>query len=139
MSSKLFSATNSITLQAVTIRLARPDRIGVANATLSTATDLGVGLGAILLGWVSQYTSYMVLFMISAVSVAFSLVIVTLSRFRTAREDAPARGSSESAERAARSLACLGHPQQGRDEADHVLHADMLRTDHQASEVNHGD
>jgi MFS family permease len=64
-------------LQAVTIRLARPDRIGVANASLSTATDLGIGLGAIMLGWVSQFTSYKVLFMVSAVSVAFSLVLFT--------------------------------------------------------------
>ncbi len=62
-------------LQAVTIRLARPDRIGVANASLSSATDLGIGLGAIMLGWVSQYTSYKVLFMVSAVSVVFSLLL----------------------------------------------------------------
>ncbi|GMA63032.1 MFS transporter [Alicyclobacillus fastidiosus] len=64
-------------LQAVTIHLARPDRIGVANASLSTATDLGIGLGAIMLGWVSQYTSYKVLFLVSAVSVAFSLALFT--------------------------------------------------------------
>ena len=64
-------------LQAVTIRLARPDRIGVANASLSTANDLGIGLGAIMLGWVSQFTSYKVLFMVSAVSVAFSLLLFT--------------------------------------------------------------
>ncbi len=64
-------------LQAATIRLARPDRIGVANASLSTANDLGIGLGAIMLGWVSQYTSYQVLFTVSAVSVAFSLLLFT--------------------------------------------------------------
>lgn len=62
-------------LQAATLRLARPDRKGVANATLSTATDLGIGLGAIVLGWVSQHTSYQVLFTVSAVSVAFSLLL----------------------------------------------------------------
>lgn len=64
--------------QAVTIRLARSDRKGVANATITTANDLGIGLGAIMLGWVSQYTSYTVLFMVSAVSVAFSLLLFTL-------------------------------------------------------------
>jgi MFS family permease len=64
-------------LQTATIRLARPDRIGVANASLLTATDLGIGLGAIILGWVSQYTSYQVLFMVSAVSVVFSLLLFT--------------------------------------------------------------
>lgn len=62
-------------LQAATIRLARPDRLGVANASISTANDLGIGLGAIMLGWVSQYTSYQALFTVSAVSVAFSLML----------------------------------------------------------------
>lgn len=61
-------------LQAATIRLARSDRKGVANASIATANDLGIGLGAIILGWVSQYTSYQILFAVSAVSVAFSLV-----------------------------------------------------------------
>jgi MFS family permease len=64
-------------LQAATIRLARPDRKGVANASLLTATDLGIGLGAIMLGWVSQYTSYQVLYTVSAVSVAVSLLLFT--------------------------------------------------------------
>jgi MFS family permease len=62
-------------LQAATIRLARSNRIGVANASISTANDLGIGLGAIMLGWVSQYTSYQVLFAVSALSVAFSLIL----------------------------------------------------------------
>lgn len=64
-------------LQSVTIRLARPDRNGVANASLLTATDLGIGLGAIMLGPVSQYSSYQLLFTVSAVSVAFSLLLFT--------------------------------------------------------------
>jgi predicted MFS family arabinose efflux permease len=65
-------------LQAATIRLVTPDRTGVANASFSTATDLGIGLGAVMLGWVSQYTSYQVLFTVSAVSVAFSLLVFTV-------------------------------------------------------------
>ena len=62
-------------LQAAMIRLVRPDRLGVANASFTTATDLGIGLGAIILGWVSQHTSYQVLFTVSALSVAFSLIM----------------------------------------------------------------
>ncbi|MGE8078771.1 MFS transporter [Peribacillus loiseleuriae] len=62
-------------LQAATIRLVSPERTGVANASFSTATDLGIGLGAIILGWVSQYTSYQVLFTVSAVSVVLSLLL----------------------------------------------------------------
>ncbi|MED3912455.1 MFS transporter [Peribacillus simplex] len=64
-------------LQAATIRIVRPERAGVANASFSTATDLGIGLGSILLGWVSQNTSYQMLFTISAVSVVFSLLMFT--------------------------------------------------------------
>nr|WP_263323539.1 MFS transporter [Neobacillus sp. Marseille-Q6967] len=63
--------------QAATIRLAHPERIGVANASLLTATDLGIGLGSIVLGWVSQYTSYQIVFTVSAVSVVISLLMFT--------------------------------------------------------------
>lgn len=65
-------------LQATTIRLARPDRIGVANASFSTATDLGIGLGAIVLGWVAQYAGYQAVFVAGAVSVTVSLLIFGL-------------------------------------------------------------
>ncbi|KIL40117.1 hypothetical protein SD70_15675 [Gordoniibacillus kamchatkensis] len=62
-------------LQAATLRLARPDRKGVANASFMTAFDLGIGLGSIILGWVSQFTGFQVLFTVSSVSVAVSLLI----------------------------------------------------------------
>lgn len=62
-------------LQAATVRVAHPDRRGVANASLLTATDLGIGLGSIVLGWISQYTSYSALFIVSAVSVGCGLVV----------------------------------------------------------------
>ncbi|MCJ8008297.1 MFS family permease [Lederbergia wuyishanensis] len=64
-------------LQAATINLVQPERIGVANASFTTATDLGIGLGAIVLGWVSQHTSYQILFTVSAMSVALSLLLFT--------------------------------------------------------------
>ncbi|GMX60514.1 MFS transporter [Paenibacillus elgii] len=62
-------------LQAATLRLAPADRKGVANASFFTAFDLGIGLGAIVLGWVSQHTGYQALFTVSAVSVAVSLIL----------------------------------------------------------------
>ncbi|PLR66988.1 MFS transporter [Bacillus sp. UMB0893] len=62
-------------LQAATISLVSPERTGVANASFSTGADLGIGLGAIMLGRVSQYSNYQVLFTVSAVSVAFSLLL----------------------------------------------------------------
>ncbi|TDG00764.1 MFS transporter [Paenibacillus piri] len=62
-------------LQAATLRLAHPERRGVANASFLTAFDLGIGLGSIVLGAVSQYTGYPALFAVSAASVAVSLLI----------------------------------------------------------------
>ncbi|WP_025092722.1 MFS transporter [Bacillus safensis] len=62
-------------LQAATIKLVAPERIGIANASFSTATDLGIGLGAMVLGVISQFTSFQSLFNISAASVLFSLII----------------------------------------------------------------
>ncbi|PMC39279.1 MFS transporter [Bacillus sp. UMB0899] len=64
-------------LQAATLRLVNPERTGVANASFSTGADLGIGLGAIILGWVSQYSSYQMLFTVSALSVLFSLIMFT--------------------------------------------------------------
>lgn len=64
-------------LQAATFRLANPERIGAANASFATGTDLGLGLGAIILGWVSQKTNFQVLFLVSALSVVLSLVLFT--------------------------------------------------------------
>jgi len=65
-------------LQSTALRLVLPERRGVANASFFTAFDLGIGLGAILLGWISQYTGYQVLFTVSAVSVVVSLLIFTV-------------------------------------------------------------
>lgn len=62
-------------LQATTIRLARPDRKGVANASFTTATDLGIGLGSTMLGWIFQHSSYQMLFITGAISVALSLFL----------------------------------------------------------------
>ncbi|MDR4947672.1 MFS transporter [Neobacillus cucumis] len=64
-------------LQAAIIGLVSPERTGVANASFSTGADLGIGIGAIMLGWVSQNSSYQVLFIVSALSVGVSLLIFT--------------------------------------------------------------
>ncbi|GAF15047.1 LOW QUALITY PROTEIN: hypothetical protein JCM19045_4389 [Bacillus sp. JCM 19045] len=65
-------------LQATTIRRVATERIGSANASFSTATDLGIGLGAMLLGVVSQFTSFRMLFLVSAMSVLLSLLVFTV-------------------------------------------------------------
>ena len=62
-------------LQAATLRIAPENRRGAANASFMTAFDLGIGLGAILLGLVSERIGYAYLFTVTAVSVVVSLVI----------------------------------------------------------------
>ncbi|MCM3782201.1 MFS transporter [Neobacillus mesonae] len=66
------------TFLSAALLVARSDRKGVANATITTANDLGIGLGSIMLGWVSQYVSYQALFTVSAVSVGLSLILFIL-------------------------------------------------------------
>jgi MFS family permease len=65
-------------LQAATLRIAHPERRGVANASFFTAFDLGIGLGAILLGAISEFTSYQTLFLVSSASVLVSLLCFSL-------------------------------------------------------------
>jgi predicted MFS family arabinose efflux permease len=68
-------------LQAATIHLAPPDRKGVANATFFTAFDLGIGLGTVILGFISDAMGYRVLFGVCAISAAIGLVItIVLAR-----------------------------------------------------------
>ncbi len=45
-------------LQAAMLTIVDPSKRGVANASFFTAFDLGIGLGAILLGVVSQMFGY---------------------------------------------------------------------------------
>jgi len=61
--------------QAMALRLARPDRKGVANASVFTAFDLGISIGSIALGWIFPYTGYPGMFAVSALAVAGSLVL----------------------------------------------------------------
>ena len=64
-------------LQAANLRLAPSDKRGVATASFMTAFDLGIGLGSIALGWVSQHTGYTALFIVCAGSVAVSALVFT--------------------------------------------------------------
>jgi MFS family permease len=65
-------------LQVATIRLAPSEKRGVANATFFTAFDLGIGLGSIILGFVSQLMGYQMLFIICTASGFISLLIFIL-------------------------------------------------------------
>ncbi|XID90181.1 MFS transporter [Paenibacillaceae bacterium WGS1546] len=62
-------------LQAANLRLVPPDKRGVATASFLTAFDLGIGIGSIGLGWVSQYSSYGTMFAVCAGSVVVSAAL----------------------------------------------------------------
>ncbi|TYP73961.1 MFS transporter [Paenibacillus methanolicus] len=66
-------------LQACALRMARPDQKGVANASFFTAFDLGIGLGSIALGGVSQFAGYPALFVVCAASAGLSLVVFVVA------------------------------------------------------------
>lgn len=65
------------TLQAAILGLVSPAKKGMANASFFTAMDLGIGLGSILLGVISQLFGYPALFAACAVSGFIALLIFT--------------------------------------------------------------
>lgn len=66
------------TLQAMALTLVPPQRRGVASSTLFSATDLGIGLGSTVLGWVANSYSLTTMYMISGVSVVLPLAVFYL-------------------------------------------------------------
>ncbi|MEF3303730.1 MFS transporter [Paenibacillus sp. GYB003] len=82
-------------LQAANLLLAHPERRGAATASFMTAFDLGIGIGSIGLGSVSQYAGYPALFATGAGSVVVSFVIFivfarkALAASRAVRQSAP--------------------------------------------------
>lgn len=70
-----FGSTSPV-LQAFILKLVSPEHRGMANASFSTAVDLGIGFGAILFGWIAEYMGYRLLFFIGAVMVLISLITI---------------------------------------------------------------
>jgi predicted MFS family arabinose efflux permease len=64
------------------INLAHPEKKGIANASYFTSFDLGIGLGAIILGWIYPFIGYQYLFIVCAVSImiSFSIMVMFLKR-----------------------------------------------------------
>ena len=68
------------TFQTMVNNLSKPTRRGAANSTLYTGLDLGMGLGMIIMGIISQHTSITFAFIVSAVICLIGLIyFVTLS------------------------------------------------------------
>ncbi|MDF2627608.1 MAG: putative arabinose efflux permease, family [Symbiobacteriaceae bacterium] len=66
------------TLQAMALGLVAPARRGVASSTLFSATDLGIGLGSTVMGWVADATSLGTMFTVSGFLLALPLAVFYL-------------------------------------------------------------
>jgi MFS family permease len=75
-------ATVQPILNAVVVSLAPPERRGAANATFSTAMDLGIGIGSILLGFIVQKAGYEYMYGISAIIPLLAIAIYYLTLYR---------------------------------------------------------
>ena len=62
-------------LQAWAVNKAPSDRKGMANATFFSLFDLGVGLGAMLFGFIPSFFGYSGIYATSALSVSISLIL----------------------------------------------------------------
>lgn len=62
-------------LNALVISLSPPERRGAANATFATAMDLGIGLGAVTLGFLAQKIGYVYMYGSSAIMAMLALVM----------------------------------------------------------------
>ncbi|MDA8213600.1 MAG: MFS transporter [Clostridia bacterium] len=64
-------------LMAMTINMVQPHRRGVANSTVFSALDLGIGGGSVVLGLLANYTSISTMYLVSA----FILIIPAVLYF----------------------------------------------------------
>jgi predicted MFS family arabinose efflux permease len=71
------------TLQAMVNNVVMVDRRGIANATLITAFDLGIGSGSVLLGLLAEWTGLSRMFQlcILILAVALAYYILYVDRF----------------------------------------------------------
>ena len=63
------------TLNAIMIKLCPPERRGVGNATFFSAMDIGIGIGAILWGVISQVAGFTYVFIGAALCIVAALVM----------------------------------------------------------------
>ena len=60
---------------AIVIRLCPKDRRGAATATIFAAMDIGIGMGAMLWGWVAGASGYSAVFLLSSICILISLLL----------------------------------------------------------------
>jgi MFS family permease len=76
-------------MSAIMIRLCPPDQRGIANAFYFAAMDIGIGLGAVILGIVSQHYGFTAAYLLTAGFVLTSLLAYMVLFYRKMRR-APA-------------------------------------------------
>ena len=72
------------TIQAMIINVVEPERRGIANSTLYSAIDLGIALGSILLGYISEMTSIANMYFVCGWILLFPLcyfLVITLKDY----------------------------------------------------------
>ncbi|KKM10061.1 hypothetical protein SY88_15560 [Clostridiales bacterium PH28_bin88] len=70
------------TLQALTVSKVSPGRFGTANAMFLMAWDLGIGLGAVIMGAISQLWGYPVMYRVAALFVVTGALVYFAGRPR---------------------------------------------------------
>lgn len=88
-------------MQALTVRGLPPYRRGAANSTLYMGFDLGIGLGAIIWGGISQAVGYATMYLMAAIPAALALLLyLIIGRQQGRRPDGsrprPARSAPSS-------------------------------------------
>lgn len=73
------------TLQALTVTRAPASRRGAANATFFSAFDLGIGLGAVILGNIAHWFSFALMYRLASLSGIIGLIIFLWDRCRLKR------------------------------------------------------
>jgi len=63
------------TLQTMVNNVVEPHRRGAANATFISAFDIGIGGGSLVLGLLAEFTSYKMMYLVSAAIILISLIL----------------------------------------------------------------
>ena len=66
--------------QTLAILRAPKDRLGAANATYSSCFDLGLGIGALVFGFVAEYTGYSLMFLICGLTQIIPYVVLKMDK-----------------------------------------------------------
>lgn len=74
-------------LQAWAVSSAKANRKGMANATFFSFFDLGVGVGAILFGYIAFQFSYSAIYVASAISVVLSIMLYFIFYLRERKKE----------------------------------------------------